>query len=64
MENIDRIIRNLCSNASFDGGTVSVDEVDLFLDQRSDLYFCYGRAFRVVFKPITDKTYKIAREWL
>ena len=64
MNEINRIIRNLCSNASFAGGTVSASEVDDFLMSHSDIYFCHGRMFKVVFQKVTDRTFKIKREWL
>lgn len=61
---IERIVKNLCSNASYSGGTVKSKEVDSFLEKHSTLYFCYGRAFELNFIKITDKTIKITRKWL
>jgi hypothetical protein len=61
---MDRIIRNMCSNANYSGGTATIEEVDTFLASQSGILFCHGRMFRVVFEKITDKTFSIKREWL
>lgn len=61
---MNQMIRNMCSNASFIGGTATTREVDDFLENHSTLYFCRGRAFELIFNKITENTIQISRRWI
>ncbi len=60
-ENVIRKMNNLCSMASY-STTMTVDDVNYWLEHYSDLIFCRGQARRVKFDKLTDKMYKVYSE--
>jgi hypothetical protein len=55
-EEVNRILRNICAVPSYNG-TMTVEQVNYFLDKYDTVQFCRGRVVRVVFEKITEKHY-------
>ena len=60
---VHRVMNNMCTNSSY-SGTLKTEEVDFWLENFSDLLFCYGKMFRAVFTKLTENNYKVTREWI
>lgn len=57
-ENVVRMMGNMSRTPAWNG-TLSVDEVNYWLENYSDVILCNGRPRKVVFDKITDKTFKV-----
>lgn len=57
-ENVIRTMRNFSTTPNWNA-VLSVEEVDYWLENYSDLIFCNGHGRKVVFDKITDKNFKV-----
>jgi|CXWL01.1.fsa_nt_gi hypothetical protein len=60
-KNVKRIMDNLSSYHLFNT-TLTIDDVNYWLENFSDIVFCKGRVRKVKFSKITDKIYKVYSE--
>ena len=58
MNQVKRAMDNFSRMADW-STILSVQEVDYWLENYSDIIFCQGRGRRVIFKKITDKNFKV-----
>lgn len=55
-------IMHHCASIAGANGTTTSDVIDHYLNNYSDTVFCRGHLRRLVFTPITEKTYRYKTE--